>query len=94
MDQFEEFNHFYIQQSKEEENPMISEEQNEEDINKKDENEIIIDEEPQKTLQKSKLSRISSKRYNLTPKKYQTYKMDYKKKVIDEVNIYNIIINI
>ena len=87
MDQFEEFNHFYIQQSKEEENPMISEEQNEEDINKKDEYIIIINEEPQKTLQKPKLRRISSKRYNLAPKKYQTYKMDYKKKLIDEVNI-------
>ena len=56
-------------------------------FNEKPENNIINEEEPQKIVKKSKLRKTSSKRLHSSPKQYQTYKMDYKKKIIEEVNI-------
>ena len=88
MEQIEEFNHYYIQKTKEEENPMTFKEQNEKEFNEKPENNIINEEEPQKIVKKSKLRKTSSKRLHSSPKQYQTYKMDYKKKIIEEVSLF------
>ncbi len=87
MEQIKEFNHYYIQKTKGEENPMTIKEQNEKEFNEKPENNIINKEEPQKIVQKSKLRKTSSKRLHSSPKQYQTYKMDYKKKIIEEVSL-------
>ena len=89
MEQNEEFNHYCLQQLKEEENPMIFEEQNDKDFNEKLEHSIINEEEPQKIVQKSKLRKTPSKRLYSSPKQYQTYKMDYKKKLIEEVSLFS-----
>ena len=87
MEQIIEFNHYFKQKLKEEENPLTFKEQNEEDFNEKLENNKINEEEPQKIVKKSKLRKTPSKKLYSSPKQYQTYKMDYKKKIIEEVSI-------
>jgi len=86
MSQFEEFDKFYLLQSKEEENKIFFEEKKEETYEENEKN-LINDEKRNTTLKQLKLKESTFKRLNSLPKKYQTYKMDYKKQIIELVII-------
>ena len=87
MNQIEEFNNYYIQQSKEEDNQIFFEEPKEEEYIEEN-NSNIINNEEKKNIDKSlKIKESTSKRLSSLPKKYQTYKMDYKKQLVEEVII-------
>ncbi len=91
MSQFEEFNKYYLLQSKGEENKMLIEEKKEETYEENEKNNLINDEKRTTSLKQLKLRESAFKRLNSLPKKYQTYKIDYKKQIVEEV-IINIII--
>lgn len=91
MNQFEEFENIYWQQINEEENHIYSEESEDEENYEEEENNIIINEGKNEII-KSKIKESTSKRLRVIPKRYQTFTIDYKKKVIEEVIIIIIII--
>ena len=89
MNQFEEFRNYYLMKSKEEENNMYEEEEIEEEFFDEKEDEINCDKDKNYDM-KSKLKEIDSKRINYLPKRYHTYNLEFKKKIIEEViQIYN-----
>ena len=84
MDQIEEFEKYYLLQEKEE-NCIILHEQNEELINEEKENKVINNEQ-EEIKKENKIKKSTSKRLSSLHKKYCTYKTDYKKKLVMEVN--------
>ena len=81
MSQFRELQNFYIEQEIEEEKTHISfEDSKDKEINEEFENRNNNEQEEIKFTQNSGNKRLSS-----SPKKYQTYKMDFKEKVVMEV---------
>lgn len=90
MSKFEEFNKYYLLQSKGEENKMFIEEKKEETYEENEKN-LINDKKRTTSLEQLKLRESTFKRLNSLPKKYKTYKIDYKKQIVEEV-IINIII--
>ncbi len=84
--QLEDFNIYYMKQLTEAKNISYYEEPKEEEIveeKKKntDNNEDKIEDK------KLKSKESTSKRFSSLPKRYQTYTLDYKKQIIEEVNI-------
>ena len=90
--QLEDFNLYCMKQLTEIKNISYYEEpKEEENAEEKEKNTANIEDKKEaKTL---KLKESTSKRLSSLPKRYQTYTLDYKKQVIEEVNIYIIIIN-
>ena len=88
MDQLEEFEMYYLLQKEEEKNICINlVEQNEELINEEKEKENkVINSEQEEIKKKNKLKESTSKRLSSLTKNYCTYKIDYKKKIVMEVN--------
>ena len=81
MSQFQELQNYYIEQEIEEETTHISyEDSKDEEINEEIENRNNNEQEEIKFTQNSENKRLSS-----SPKKYQTFKMDFKEKVVMEV---------
>ena len=82
MSQFQGLQNFYIEQEIEEEKTHISfEDSKDKEINEEIENRNNNNEQEEiKFTQNSEYKRSSS-----SPKKYQTYKMDFKEKVVMEV---------
>ena len=81
MSQFRELQNYYIEQEIEEETTHISyEDSKDEEINEEIENRNNNEQEEIKFTQNSENKRLSS-----SPKKYQTFKMDFKEKVVMEV---------
>ena len=75
MNQISESNNYFLKQIKEEE---IYEEQQDNLINNEENNNI---------MKKIRMRESTFKRLKSLPKKYQTYKMDYKKQLVEEVNV-------
>ena len=89
MNQFEEFKNYYLMKSKEEENNMNEEEEIEEEFFDEKEDEINCDKDKNYVM-KSNLKEADSKRIDSLPKRYHTYNLEFKKKIIEEViQIYN-----
>jgi hypothetical protein len=84
--QLKDFNNYYMKQLSQKENLSYYEEPKEEDIEKEKEKNTAknLDKIEAKTLI---LKESASKRISSLPKRYQTYTLDYKKQVIEEVNI-------
>ena len=82
MSQFQGLQNFYIEQEIEEEKTHISfEDSKDKEINEEIENRNNNNEQEEiKFTQNSENKRLSS-----PPKKYQTYKMDFKEKIVMEV---------
>ncbi len=81
MSQFRELQNFYIEQEIEEEKTHISfEDSKDKEINEEFENRNNNEQEEIKFTQNSENKRLSS-----SLKNYQTYKMDFKEKVVMEV---------
>jgi hypothetical protein len=85
MNQLEEFKIYYLNQQKEEENDIFLQEQKEQVIYEEEENQLINSKQEEIT-KKINAKKSISKRLSSLPKKYKTYKMDYKKKIVMEVN--------
>ena len=91
MNQIEEFTKIYYNQVQEEENQVYQEEpKEEENLEEDDENKNNINQAD--TTKKHERRRDTSNRLNESPKIYKTYKMEIKKKLIQEV-IIKILIN-
>ena len=85
MNNFEEFNQYYLTQMNERGNKVDFEEQKEEDIDfdKEKECNIVIDNSNDiKEIRRKE----STKRLKSYPKNYQTYPLEYKKYIIQVVN--------
>ena len=86
----EEFNYYYLQQSYE-----YSEEPHYEENCKEEEelgDNIINNEDNKSNGRKARINFATSKRLRILPKKYHIYTLDYKKRVIEDVNKIFIII--
>ena len=86
----EEFNQYYLQQS----NEYLKEPQFKENYN--DEEKIgdnIINKEDNKSNERKERINLSTfRRLRILPKRYHIYTLEYKKKVLEDVNQYYIII--
>ena len=82
----EEFNHYYLQQS----NGYSEEPQYEENYKEEEEIEdnIINNENNESNERKARINLPTSRRLKVLPKRYHIYTLDYKKKVIKDVNKY------
>jgi hypothetical protein len=85
MNQLEEFKIYYLNQEKVEKNDIFLQEQSEQVIYEEEENNLF-NREQEEIKKKINAKKSTSKRLASLPKKYQTYKMDYKKKIVMEVN--------
>ena len=81
MNQIEEFNNYYLQQWEE-----YSEESEYEELIEKEEEKINISVEESKIKKIKNLNSATSKRLSVLPKRYQIYTLEYKKKILEEVN--------
>jgi hypothetical protein len=90
MNTNEEFDNYYLHQINEEESQINLDEEEDIEISEEKENNIINKEEP-KTEKKSRINDSTSKRLRSLPKRYRIYTLDYKKQIIEEVNIIIII---
>ena len=90
MNQLEEFNLYCLQQLNEAKNISDYEEEPKEEEILEDKENYIVNKENKPNIKKIEIKKSTSKRS--LPKRYQTYTLDYKKKIIAEVNK-NIIIN-
>ena len=84
MNSLEEFNNYYIQQSKE-----YSDESEYEDFNKEEEKTNVNKEDIEIKIMDS----ATSKRLRVLPKRYRIYNIEFKKKILEEVNKYIYIYN-
>ena len=91
MNQFEEFTKIYYNQIHEKENQGSVEEPKEEE-NLGEEEEDKMDAKQSEFNKKDDKSIYTSNRLNSSPKRYTTYTMEYKKRIIQEVKIKLIII--
>ena len=82
MNPIEEFNNCYLQQSKE-----YSEEPEYEEIIEKEEGKTNLNIENIKLKKIKNLNSATSKRLRTLPKRYQIYTLEYKKNILEEVNI-------
>ena len=80
----EEFNYYYLQQS----NRYSEEPQYEENYKAEEEIEdnIINNENNESNERKARINLATSRRLKVLPKRYHIYTLDYKKKVIKDVN--------
>ena len=86
MNQIEEFNNYYLHQSKEDENELYYEYPNEEENNLDEQENNTIKNKEKNIAKEKKLKESTSKRLRSLPKTYQTYTILFKKQVIEEVN--------
>ena len=86
MKQIKEPNNYFHKQIEEEEHLPFFEEPKEEE-NYKEQQDNRINEEKNNIIKKIRMRESTSKRLKSLPKKYQTYKMDYKKQLVEEVNL-------
>ena len=84
--QFEEFNKYYINQLNETDNQVDYEEPKDEDFIEEKENNHIINNKEINNVKQLRLKESTARRLNSLPKRYQTYTLEYKKQVIEEVN--------
>ena len=84
--QFEEFNKYYINQLNETDNQIDYEEPKDEDFIEEKENNHIINNKETNNVKQLRLKESTARRLNSLPKRYQTYTLEYKKQVIEEVN--------
>lgn len=84
--QFEEFDKYYINQLNETDNQIDYEEPKDEDIIEEKENNGIINFKETNNAKQLRLKESTTRRLHSLPKRYQTYTLDYKKQVIEEVN--------
>ena len=84
--QLEDFNIYCMKQLTETKNISYYEELKDEDIMEEKEKNAANNEDKTEA-EKLKLKESTSKRLRSLPKRYQTYTLDYKKQVIEEVNI-------
>ena len=84
--QFEEFNKYYINQLNETDNQVDYEEPKDEDFIEEKENNHIINNKEINNIKQLRLKESTARRLNSLPKRYQTYTLEYKKQVIEEVN--------
>ena len=91
MNEYEEINSYCLHQINDMENSILLDEPKEQEYSEERENNIINNEIKSIDI-KAKISKSTSKRLRTFPKNYQTYSMDFKKKVLKEVNIDFIII--
>ena len=86
MNLIEESNNCYIELTKED-NQILFEHPKEEKYLVERKCNIINNKENNNMDKSLKVKEIASKRLNSLPKKHQTYKMDYKKQLVEEVII-------
>lgn len=85
MNQLEEFQNYYIQQTKEDENQTIYDEPKEGEIFEQPQEEINSVKNEEETKKKKVNKESTSKRLKSLPKKYQTYTMGYKRQIVEMV---------
>lgn len=87
MNQIEEFDkYYYLAQINETENPPYDEEPKNEEIYEENVKNLIVKEEDIKDLKILKQNMSTSKRLSSLPKRYQTYTLEYKRQIIEQVN--------
>ena len=87
MNQISETNNYFLKQIKQEEDHLFFEEPKEEEIYEEQQDNVINSEEKNNIMKKIRMRESTFKRLKSLPKKYQTYKMDYKKQLVEEVNV-------
>ena len=85
MNQYEEFNNYYLLSSKDDLNPYYLEEPRDEEEVEEEGNNIINIEEKKEKPKKVRFKISTSKKLKSTPSRYHTYTLDYKRQVIAQV---------